>query len=51
MKQTTSLVAVVSPVKQAAPKPGVASLTTAAPSVAASTPEPSVDPLSTTRGR
>ena len=51
MKQTTSAVARrVSPAKHAAPKPGAGSRTTRAPSEAASSPEPSVEPLSTTIG-
>ncbi len=50
MKQTMSAVAALSPAKQAAPNPGTGSCTTRAPSDAASSPEPSVDPLSTTIG-
>ena len=50
MKHTISLSAAVSPAKQAAPKPGTGSRTTRAPSEAASSPEPSVEPLSTTIG-
>ena len=50
MKQTISASAAVRPAKQAAPKPGVSSRTTRAPSAAASSPEPSVEPLSTTIG-
>ncbi len=50
MKHTISASAAVSPAKQAAPKPGTGSCTTRAPSSAASAPDPSVDPLSTTIG-
>lgn len=51
MKQTNSAVAAVSPAKQAAPKPRTGSCTTVAPRSAARSPEPSVEPLSTTMGR
>ncbi len=51
MKQTTSELAAVSPAKQAAPKPRCGSSTTSAPSRAAISADPSVDPLSTTIGR
>ena len=50
MKHTSSSLAALSPAKQAAPKPGTGSATTRAPSDAASSPEPSVEPLSTTIG-
>ena len=50
MKHTTSLSAAVRPAKHAAPNPGTGSTTTRAPSDAASSPEPSVEPLSTTIG-
>ena len=50
MKHTSSSRAALSPAKQAAPKPGTGSTTTRAPSDAASSPEPSVEPLSTTIG-
>ncbi len=50
MKQTTSAVAAASPAQQAAPKPRRGSRTTRAPSCSASSPEPSVEPLSTTIG-
>ena len=51
MKQTTSEVAAVSPAKQAAPKPRCGSSITSAPSRAAISSDPSLDPLSTTMGR
>jgi hypothetical protein len=50
MKQTTSARAAVSPAQQAAPKPRCGAGTTCAPSRAASAPEPSLEPLSTTIG-
>ena len=50
MKQTTSAVAAESPAQHAAPKPGTGSRTTRAPSRSASSPEPSVEPLSATIG-
>ena len=50
MKHTTSARAAVRPAQQAAPKPRTGSRTTRAPSAAASAPEPSVEPLSTTIG-
>src|SRR5882757_1690061 len=50
-KQTTSAVAASSPAWQAAPKPRTGSLTTYAPSSAATCAEPSVEPLSTTIAR
>ena len=50
MKHTTSLSAALSPAKHAAPNPGCGSTTTRAPSDAASSPEPSVEPLSTMSG-
>jgi hypothetical protein len=50
MKHTSSASAAVRPAKQAAPKPGRGSCTTLAPSEAASSPEPSLEPLSTTIG-
>ena len=50
MKHTISLSAALSPAKHAAPNPGCGSATTRAPSAAASSPEPSVEPLSTTSG-
>jgi hypothetical protein len=48
MKQTMSERAATRPAKHAAPKPGRGSRTTVAPSDAASSPVPSVEPLSTT---
>ena len=50
MKHTTSVRAAHSPAKHAAPNPARGSCTTCAPSAAASSPEPSVEPLSTTIG-
>ena len=50
MKQTTSASAAHSPAQQAAPNPRCGSTTTRAPSRAASAPDPSVEPLSTTIG-
>ena len=53
MKQTTPSggSAASSPAQQAAPNPGVGSWTTRAPAARARSPEPSVEPLSTTSGR
>jgi hypothetical protein len=50
MKHTISVVVARSPAKQAAPNPRTGSRTTRAPSDAARSPEPSLDPLSTTIG-
>jgi hypothetical protein len=50
MKQTISALAASRPAKHAAPNPGTGSRTTRAPSEAASSPDPSVEPLSTTIG-
>jgi hypothetical protein len=52
MKQTTPSAgsAAISPAQQAAPKPRVGSCTTRTPTAMATSAEPSVEPLSTTRG-
>jgi hypothetical protein len=51
MKQTTSSVAAARPAQHAAPNPRCGSCTTTAPSDAARSADPSVEPLSTTIGR
>ena len=51
MNATVGERAAVRPAKQAAPNPRRGSATTVAPSAAASSADPSVEPLSTTIGR
>ena len=51
MKATAGARAALSPAKHAAPNPLSGSATTVAPSPAATSAEPSDDPLSTTIGR